>query len=179
MNLLRQDHKVTRSAKSITLAILNDVRKSFIILEQNRFMDNFIKQNWFKVGLIALILIAILVYLLSWQPTQKREKELANNIRCQQEGSQLYEKQKESLLRNDIYLDPEFRFSKELNTCLLKGAIIGADDTGSSSTFFIKDVYSNQELASYSSYNIKGQEPSMYGDREKYELLKEKYFSNQ
>lgn len=139
---------------------------------------NSLRENWFRVSLILVVFIAILVCFFSWKFAQEKKEALANNIKCQQEGVQLYEKEKKSLLRDEITTDPEFRFSKKLNTCLLMVTIIGSDETGSSLTAFIKDVYSNQDLASYTSYNIRGQEPSLYGDKEKYEALKELYFSN-
>ena len=148
-----------------------------LCVSMSKNMKNFIKQNWFKVGLLAVAIIVVFFYLLLWQPAQKRKEALANNIKCRQEGSELVERAKKELRKNQIYYTPQFRFNDELNTCLYSGSRIGADNSGSLLTSFIKDVYTNQDLASYTSFfTIKGEEESVSGDKGKYELLREKYF---
>ena len=124
-----------------------------------------------------MILLAILFYQLSWKPRQESKENLANNIKCQQEGFQLFEKDKLSLTNRDkALIPPEFRFVKELNTCLYSGNFIFYDSTGSTFLVFIKDVYTNKMLTSYTSFSVKNGDIKLLDDRDKYDLMLAKYF---
>lgn len=128
---------------------------------------NWLRENWFKLSLLAIAIIVFLFYLLLWSPAQKKRETLSNNIKCQQEGSQLFEKEKkesatkEGFFRNARYLEPEFRFNNELNTCLYKGASLLIIKDITFFPFFIKDVYTNKPLASYSESKINGKPPDV------------------
>ncbi|MDO8594961.1 MAG: hypothetical protein Q7R93_05655 [bacterium] len=136
-------------------------------------MTDFLKENWFKVGVLVIALVAVLFYFKGME----RRTSLANNIRCQQEGSQLLERMKRELTSGQTYTDPEFLFSSKLNTCLLNGSRISVYSGATSLNAFILDVYANKELAGYTSDNIVGRETDIYGDKEKYERLEKEYFS--
>lgn len=145
-------------------------------------IKDFIKENWFRLGLLILVTTAILFYLLYWWPDQKREKTLANNIKCQQEGSQLFEREKNSsggiFPKDATHMTPEFRFISELNACLYKGGMIYIDIKSimTMEEYFIKDVYANQTLGSKFVLKIKGEEPNVSGKKEEYDRLLQKYF---
>jgi len=145
-------------------------------------MKKFIKENWFKFSLIILILIIILSYFLFIKPIQERKETLANNIRCQQEGSKLSENDKKSFLLGydktkeyKIIGDPEFKFINELNTCLYKGWNSTFNDNFYITNRFIEDVYSNKKLIESVEMGIGGKEAS-FTNNEEYKLLESKYF---
>lgn len=130
-------------------------------------MKKFIKENWFKIIIILSIFFVVAVYLFIIKPSYDKKELIQNNINCQKEGYKIYEKDKKEFdeeqkrysfckTSGDIdcmdwtdFYEPEFIFSKELNTCLYKKEtyVIGRQ---SSSGFFsihhstIRDVYSNK-----------------------------------
>ena len=111
-------------------------------------MKNFLNENWFKVGLLFLASTSILFYVFSWQPLQKKKEQLANNIKCQQEGTQLLERMKKELSsKRSYYGKAEFRFVPELSTCLLKVSLTFESENGSIQyAHFIRDVYAKQRF---------------------------------
>ncbi len=138
-------------------------------------MALFLKENWFKVGILLIAIIAVLLYFRS----AERSKSLANNIRCLQEGSQLLARMRKespgSLLYSKTYSNPEFLFSSILNTCLMKGFVTIANDAGFSFNYFIKDVYTNKELAEYTSWEDITGEIAFVGEEE-FEHFEKEYF---
>lgn len=145
-------------------------------------MKKFIKENWFKFSLMILILIIILSYFLFIKPTQGKKEDLVNNIKCQQEGFQLSEKDKKDFFieheENKGYKDfgdIEYRFVKELNTCLYKYSTTTGGEYGYFNYKFIKDAYTNKLLVEYNNVTFPGKEP-LYTNKEKYELMESKYF---
>src|SRR3989338_4772897 len=110
---------------------------------------NKIKENWFKLGLLTVSIVVILFYLLLWRPAQKRNEMLVNNIKCQQEGMELSNETEKELPEGRIYLEPQFRFARELNTCLFTGSWIWISISKPAQYAFIKDVYINDLLCSY------------------------------
>jgi hypothetical protein len=90
---------------------------------------------------------------------------------------ELFKIDEKNLLSGERAMYPKFAFSDELNTCLYKVTIFSRDNTGSSIRAYIKDVYTNDELASYWSFNIKGKEPNTHGDKIEYDDMENKYFS--
>lgn len=147
-------------------------------------MKNFIKENWFKAGLLIIAIIALAFYLLLWQPAQEKRETLSNNIKCQQEGSQLFEKEQKAQKEKDriikrVFKEPEFRFNNELNTCLYQGAWTDLGASGDHIFYFIKDVYTNKTLASYNIliHTKEKKQPDIFGNEEEYERLRVKYFT--
>ena len=133
---------------------------------------NKIKENWFKLGLLIVSIVVILFYLLLWRPAQTINEMLANNIKCQQEGMELSNKTEKELPEGQIYLEPQFRFARELNTCLFTGSWIWISKPARYT--FIKDVYTNDIIGSYLIMN--GEEDSLVGDKAHFENLQKKYF---
>jgi len=124
-------------------------------------MKQFLKDNWFKIVItVAILIVAVALgyYFAIYLPKEKAEKEYLNNqIKCQQEGVKLYEKEKlegekyadsisslERILGYFIYGE-EFKFNKKLNTCLYKGERYYGI-TVNFRRYFIKDVYTNREI---------------------------------
>jgi len=142
-------------------------------------MRNFFKENWFKAGLLVLASVSILFYVFSWQPSQKKKEQLANNIRCQEDGTHLLERIKKELSSKESYDKAEFRFVLELNTCLFNGARTarGNNDSTYFYSHFIKDVYTNMDLARYDTFVNDDGQGSDFGEVEEYNLLEIKYFS--
>ena len=95
------------------------------------YMRKFLKENWFKIGIIILLLIIIslLYQFLVVQPRQEREekkifelnKKTEDEIaQCKKYGDQYYQneinKQRISKTENQI-LTHEYHFNKKLNAC--------------------------------------------------------------
>lgn len=124
-------------------------------------MKEFLKDNWFKI-IIAVMAITVglsigyyfIFYLPNGNKNQVEEKAdqeyVDNQIKCQKAGNEQYKKDVEN---NEKYRNPnqqvysqssEFKFNKELNTCLYKVETItvlnGVDGKGK----YILDVYSNK-----------------------------------
>lgn len=113
-------------------------------------MNTFIKDNWFRlVASLGIILTCASVsyYFAVYLPREKTIKEhLVNQIKCQQDGTKLYESQIKKQ-EQGIYAMPEFRFNDKLNICLYKNTYVDQN----SMVFFIIDVYTNKEVASWAS----------------------------
>jgi len=136
-------------------------------------MKNFLKQQLIVTLFVILCASSIIYYHIVFLPSEKRgEVSLENQIKCRQEGFKLYETEKKEILTSQFYLNPEFKFNEELNTCLYNGGLI----EGEYASAFIKDVYTNKELAGYSSFRPKGKEVQIFGDQGKYFELRIKYF---
>ncbi|MEI6042528.1 MAG: hypothetical protein WCQ00_03100 [bacterium] len=75
---------------------------------------------------------------------QTRKEEIANIQKCEQIGSERFEKDKKEL--RDGIMNSEYRFNKETNQCLYKGGYIGSNIV----TQYIYDLYTNKEIVSYS-----------------------------
>jgi hypothetical protein len=136
-------------------------------------------KNFIKIAITVSVALLISGYFFWLKPAKDRKVALANNIKCQEEGFQLAEKDKKNFLSGQGYEsfeEPEFKFIAQLNTCLYKGSTLSADKSGSALRKFIKDVYSNRELAFYSSIKT-SEEEVIVGDKAAYELLENKYFS--
>ena len=111
-------------------------------------MNNFIKDNWFKliisVGII-LVCITIGYYFMIYLPKERAIKEdLANQIKCQQDGTELYKSQLKEQRQDTILGNPEFKFNNKLKTCLYKNIIVSSNIINN----FIIDVYTNKEIVS-------------------------------
>lgn len=135
-----------------------------------------LKENWFKAGLIVALIVALGFYWFSWKPMQEREDALAKNIKCQQDGMRLHETEK-SGSSDQTYGDAEFVFSKELNTCLYRTIVAESTTQYVSYTRLIKDVYTNKTLAFYTTYIKEDETNETFGDVEAYRELEE-YFSS-
>lgn len=116
-------------------------------------MEKFAKQNLNKMLIILVIGLVVLLY---FQSSQGKKEELSNNIKCQQDGFKLFEKDKEELRNYESYNSaPKFKFIKELNTCLYAGVLYSDLPASYASYYFIKDVYTNIEIASKDNFNMK------------------------
>ena len=133
-----------------------------------------------KLSIPATIIIASIIlggfYYIT--QTSKQKIALANNIKCQQDGFKLFEKDKEGLRDYESYNSaPHFKFINELNTCLYAGVLYSDLPASYASYYFIKDVYTNMEIASMDKYNMKdGSESKSIKDPGEYNDLYYKYF---
>ncbi|MCF7831252.1 hypothetical protein K9M41_04670 [Candidatus Gracilibacteria bacterium] len=73
---------------------------------------------------------------------QDKDWALENKKQCQKDGFVFHEKEMEGVTNPFV---PRFRYSIELNTCLYKGGFISENVVN----WLIKDIYSNEELASH------------------------------
>ena len=108
----------------------------------------FLKQNWFKITIIIIIIAFVASFIVieaKKRASEQAELDLQSSIKCQQIGYAEYLREKSEDGRK-IFLSPLFKFDKTLNTCLYKGESLGGLFDNES---FIKDVYTNRTLASW------------------------------
>ncbi|MFA5871069.1 MAG: hypothetical protein WC842_04295 [Candidatus Paceibacterota bacterium] len=123
------------------------------------------KNNVLKISIsITLLIISLSVgyYFFFFLPSYKQdvlskentEQMLKKQIECQKIGTTLHEKESGSMEGAFV---PTFKFSAKLNTCLYKGGWLSSDATsGTQISWFIKDVYSNKEIVSYTTFTKDG-----------------------
>ena len=147
---------------------------------------NFIKQNWFKICLLSIILIiiAIVGYFYNKQLSLEYEKQ---NIAVQERQNELWQKCHEdgpkyvsdlfSSLNGTGVTKEWFAYSTDLNTCLadITDVRYAASPTNRV-TYAIYDIYSDKELAFYSLNLVTEQVTA--GNRSNFDILEKKYFSN-
>lgn len=114
-------------------------------------MKNFLKENWFKILISLMILFiggSVFYYHIFYLPKINKQKILEQKIAdCQQLGFKLYEadSKKDKELERFSFADPEFKYNDSLNKCFYKGGHQNNDTI----YVFIKDVYTNEVVASY------------------------------
>lgn len=138
-------------------------------------MKKFINENWFKLGILIIILTAGFFYFINNESTSK--KTIILKEKCLKDG--------ETYIKNNFMENPpetmtvskEFVYSPELKTCLIN---ISRITSPLQWYYAIIDIYTKKEIASYSfdktdNGSIKSQ--SFIDSYKKYEDLKNKYFS--
>jgi len=123
------------------------------------------KNNLLKTSIsIAIVIISLSIgyYFFFFLPNYKQdalskentEQMLKKQIECQKNGTALHEKELGSMEGAFV---PTFKFSDKLNTCLYKGGWLSSNATsGTQISWFIKDVYSNKEIVSYTTLTKDG-----------------------
>jgi len=126
-------------------------------------MNEFIKQNWFKIIIslgVILVCVAIGYYFMIYFPKEKATKEeLANQIKCQQDGTELYKLQLKEQGQDGSFGNPEFKFNKNLKTCLYKNIYV----SGVSIDNFITDVYTNKNIVEWLQFKSNNEWKDMEG----------------
>jgi hypothetical protein len=121
-------------------------------------IKSFILQNWFKI-VISIGVILIGCYFVIYLPKENRiQDNLANQIRCQQEGNEKYDKdvkiEEERIGRiKYFYSNPEFKFNEKMGTCLYKvekHELINISNGYVNSTMEIVDIYTNKDILIWS-----------------------------
>ena len=128
-------------------------------------MDNFIKENWFKVGMvISILILAIFIFK---SPLEISDADyLKLSIQCREDGEKLLQEDKNTATQykykegivNCYYMEPNFIFNRELNTCLYSGGYSCELQNKQTEGVFkglpstrwnrrIVDVYSNKSFA--------------------------------
>ena len=121
---------------------------------------------------------SIFYYYVSYLPKEKlrqqqeksRQQLLENNIKCNQVGYSLYEKQK----AEDPYVrygPPEFKFNEKLNTCLYKYFYFSGDYLDER----IMDVYTNVDMVFWTE-KVKGMRETIVGSQEEWERKSKELF---
>ncbi len=84
---------------------------------------NWLKQNWLKlyISLSLLVVLAFAIFLfIFYIPKQKAISALKNQKQCYSVGEKAF-KADINTYGNNIILEPEYKFSEKLNTCLYSG----------------------------------------------------------
>jgi len=126
---------------------------------------------YFSISLSVLVIsFAFLYRYIVYLPQIVLQKEkLDNEIRCMQEGTKLYEKEKaeiDSSLLSSSSFNPKFKFSSD-GVCYYSGGSMTSLEKGYMVENFIVDVYRNEKIAWYISMNIDG-EKTVAGNEDDY-----------
>jgi hypothetical protein len=111
-------------------------------------IETFILQNWLKI-VISIGVIIVGYYFVIYLPKEDRmQNNLANQIKCQQEGIKRFQNDKEEGSRIDfIYSGAEFKFNDKIDTCLYKVEIrlsVGGENIAY--IYKIIDIYTNKNI---------------------------------
>ena len=108
-------------------------------------MQDFMKENWFKVGLVIILSIAgisMAHYYLVFLPEKENQDFLFSmKQKCQDSGTKLYEEDFKEMGRSALFT-PEYAYNQKLNTCLYASGYIQSNSLQK----WIKDVHSNKEI---------------------------------
>lgn len=126
---------------------------------------------YFSISLSVLVIsFAFLYRYIIYLPQIVLQKEkLDNEIRCMQEGTKLYEKEKAEIdlsLLSSSSFNPKFKFSSD-GTCYYRGGSMTSLEKGYMVENFIVDVYRNEKIAWYISMSIDG-EKTVTGNEDDY-----------
>jgi len=136
--------------------------------------EHWLKQNWFKVGLIlAILILAYSIY--GGGPSAGSDRSSADSIKlsmqCKVDGEKKLQEDKDTATRlkyeRDVvdcfYMEPEYLYNDKLNTCLYyggytcdltkkypEGSGFFAGEYAKRWTRHIYDVYTNKSLADVS-----------------------------
>jgi hypothetical protein len=149
-------------------------------------MKNWLKKNWFRVGLLlALVVLSGVIYFVyaNWRANANAAESLKMAQQCNQDGQKLLKADQDTATSLQYqgnatacyYMDPAYVYNQKLNTCLYSGGytcnLINIITSGflkgqpaTSWTRHIIDVYSNNTLAEVSvagSSNITSVENNM------------------
>lgn len=137
-------------------------------------MKNFLKENWFKVGILIAVLImtfGISYYFMVSLPNKNDAETLTNlQLKCQELGEKMYQVEKQDN-PDTLVIPPEYKFNKDLNTCIYSGGVIGISSIINK---YIIDLYTNQEIISYA-YDSGG---TLYGNSDSWAEEYQKLFFN-
>lgn len=148
-------------------------------------MKNFARENWFKLGIITIVVISAVYYFLILVPKRQefisKKNLLESQIKCQKAGQEYYSKNiDESTPYDAIYKKPQYAFSDVLNTCLYRkeySIFFGRLGGLAVDDYSIIDVYSNREVfAWYRHYNLAGEVNNVQGNEEAYKDAVNRYF---
>lgn len=150
-------------------------------------MKGFFKENVYRISiLIILVAVSLLVayYLfVSLPQTEKNIKNqnlVENQIKCKKAGEEYVKKEEaDAPFTKNFIKEPEFKFSEDLNTCLVKRESFFAYGDGNISLeeFYIKDIYTNKTIAYYSKhYNLAQEVNDIRGNEEDYSIVLKKNF---
>jgi hypothetical protein len=82
---------------------------------------NWIKQNWFKLGILlllfAVVLLGFFYFFFSWIPAHKAISALKNQEQCRIVGEKAF-KADADIYGSTHMIEPQYTFNEKLNTCI-------------------------------------------------------------
>lgn len=152
-------------------------------------MNNFLKENWFKLIIAIMIVVvglSVAYYYVSFLPQkertrleQQKQEQLAKEIKeqtaqkekCREIGTRAYESYKSIHQGVDYFFEPEFKFNKELNTCIYSGGY----SRGNYWDRFVKDAFTDRIIILTYNFIDEKDERQEEMDAKRIELFWEKY----
>lgn len=142
-------------------------------------MKKFIKENWFKLGILIIILAVGIVFITSYKSSDTEIVTLKKN--CTKDAKD-YISESSSIRNseNPIYPMTQYDsvYSPELKTCLVN---ISKNTSQQHWYYAIIDIYTEKEIASYN-YDKTDKEDlasqTLSDSYKKYDEMKNKYFSD-
>lgn len=151
---------------------------------------NYLHLNWFKlVAILGLILCLgfISYYFIYFAPEQKRERAyleekrleneyLDNRIKCQKAGYEYWKREQSENEFMHYDYEPEYRFNKNLNTCLVQITYTNHNDTSEVSE--IVDIYQNKTLVRHTLRFWNDEWKDSISTQEEWNLKVKEYFND-
>ena len=112
-----------------------------------------LKENWFKVGFLLVILGVGVSYIALPRDDDSltQDELLTKKIECAEIGRKAYDRYATEMSdRTTTPLDPEFAYNRNLNTCLYAGGIINTYEGGKLLfSEWVRDTLTNETLVSF------------------------------
>lgn len=126
--------------------------ENFLIISMN--IENFIKGNWFKLGILLILLITGLFYFSSLsQKGNVNNVSFNNKEKCAGQAQVFlqHEKQIDSPENgiNASVLNEQYVYNSSLNTCLVYFEVV---EVGAGTTYNIIDLLTNKKIYTYVEY---------------------------
>jgi hypothetical protein len=129
-------------------------------------MKKFIKENWFKITILTLVVIGISIYYFGYFLPQQRQSTLLNQQeKCREVGQEAYKADGQEYGGVENLDDPQYGYSQKLNTCIYASGYhyYGDPSAGVGGDIFkyncnahweqwVKDSYSNEKILDVSNY---------------------------
>jgi len=141
-------------------------------------MKKFIKGNWFKLGILIIMLVAGIFYITNYKSSDMEIVILKE--KCLKDAKEFISKSSSArYVENPIYPITQYDsvYSPELKTCLVD---ISRNTSPQHWYYAIIDIYTEKEIASYALDKTDKESLAsqiLTEDYKKYEAMKNKYFS--
>src|SRR3989344_8471655 len=103
-----------------------------------------LRQNWFKVAILGLILVFSSYYFFVMIPNERIQAKTEN---CRKIGEEYRKNEIKEGLGLSFYV-PKYAYSRVLDTCIYSGGFIGLTNDEHNVTRYIKDLNTNEEIVS-------------------------------
>lgn len=140
------------------------------VVDYQNNMENFIKENWFKLSIVIIIIISIFQYF----NLAIKKQDTQNILNCKKTAEEYTEK---LALKKLNYLEPKYIYNKEMNACVYMSHEI-FHGFGGGYTETITNLDTNDQIisSSYTGYETGKLELFMGVTKEEFDLKEKELF---